>query len=448
MKSETEKPAREDRRGHSVPNDPALERTLEASIWDGAFYSAMIGLGESYLAPFALALGMNEVLTGQLAVIPILLGSVLQLFAQHGVNRLRSRRKWVVVCASVQAIALVWVAILGLVRGRPEWLFLMATGYWAAGMSAGPAWNAWISTVVPPEMRIHFFARRTRLIQLFTLGGLVSAGIVLYHGKQSTHYIEIFSGLFVLAAFCRAVSTWFLTQQPDTVTHPADAGGRLWPSLAPLKVPFTAAFVVFLFSMNLAVHWSAPYFTPYMLKQLKLDYLSYMFLVSVAFIARVLSYPLLEWLAERRGTQMLLLIGCLGVAPSPILWTFSDNFFYLVVLQAYAGFCWGSYELGVALTLFERFQGGKLAQFSTIVNFLNSVAMVTGSALAASSFGAGAPRASDYHRVFQASSLMRLLPILLLVLLIRKFSAVKPHQLVEEPQGDDGDVEASDRAVS
>jgi hypothetical protein len=44
-----------------------LHRDLRASLGDGAFYSLMVGLGETYLVAFALSLQASEIAAGLLA---------------------------------------------------------------------------------------------------------------------------------------------------------------------------------------------------------------------------------------------------------------------------------------------------------------------------------------------------------------------------------------------
>src|SRR4249920_195901 len=52
---------------------------LAASIGDAAGVSVMIGLGETYFAAFALALGTGETFAGLVATLPMLAGAALQL---------------------------------------------------------------------------------------------------------------------------------------------------------------------------------------------------------------------------------------------------------------------------------------------------------------------------------------------------------------------------------
>ena len=57
----------------------AVRKDLRASLADGASFSVMVGIGETYLAAFVLALGMGEIAAGLISSIPLLAGSVLQL---------------------------------------------------------------------------------------------------------------------------------------------------------------------------------------------------------------------------------------------------------------------------------------------------------------------------------------------------------------------------------
>ena len=99
-------------------------RDLGLSLWDGVFFSLMVGLGETYLPAFALALGHGEVLAGLVASVPMLIGGVVQLVAPRAVHALGSHRRWVVMLAGLQAAVfapLCWAAWTG--RLDAVWLF-------------------------------------------------------------------------------------------------------------------------------------------------------------------------------------------------------------------------------------------------------------------------------------------------------------------------------------
>src|SRR5213076_3316386 len=63
---------------------------LRASIGDAAAFSVMVGIGETYFAAFALALGTGETLAGLVATLPMLMGASLQLATPWFLKRARS----------------------------------------------------------------------------------------------------------------------------------------------------------------------------------------------------------------------------------------------------------------------------------------------------------------------------------------------------------------------
>jgi MFS family permease len=172
------------RRRHSV-----TRRNLRNCTIDGVIYSVMFGVGETYLAAFAISLGLGDVVAGLIASVPVAVGAILQLAVPAGVRWLGSQRRWVVLCAIVQATSFVPLIIGALVGRMPAAvLFVMASMYWAAAISAGPAWNTWVGTFIPRRVRAHYFGFRWRVCNMGTVTGLALAGLVLYWFATPIHY--------------------------------------------------------------------------------------------------------------------------------------------------------------------------------------------------------------------------------------------------------------------
>lgn len=166
------------------PAPPHRERDLRAITADGVFFSVMVGLGEAYVPAFALAVGLGEVVAGLVATVPMLAGAVLQLVTPLAVRKLGSYRRWVVICARLQALSFLPL-IAGAASGELSllWVGIATVGYWGFGMSTGPAWNAWVTSLVPAQARAGFFARRTRAAQAGLFVGLLLGGLALEAGR-------------------------------------------------------------------------------------------------------------------------------------------------------------------------------------------------------------------------------------------------------------------------
>src|SRR6516165_6423850 len=94
----------------------SLRKNLRNSVSDGAAFSVMVGIGETYFPAFVLAMGMGEIAAGLVASIPLLVGAILQMISPVAVVRLGSNRRWVITCVALQALSflpLVIAAVLG-----------------------------------------------------------------------------------------------------------------------------------------------------------------------------------------------------------------------------------------------------------------------------------------------------------------------------------------------
>jgi len=384
---------------------------------DAAAFSVMVGVGETYLPAFALAVGVGEVASGLLAAVPPLAGAVLQLASPAMVRRMRSHRRWVVICASLQAASFVPLIVAALVGRIPTGaIFLVASLYWGTGMATGPAWNTWVGTIVPPRVRAHYFATRTRITQIGVLVGLLLGGIVLQYGTAVGQRLHAFALLFLVAAACRTGSAWLLSATSEPAPLPEnyrsvptlEALGRL------LRRSHEGRLLLYLLSVQTAVHLSAPYFTPYMLGRLGLDYASYMVLIAASFGAKILMLPLLGILARRFGARQLLWVGGLGIVPLASLWIVSDWFPYLLVVQCLAGTAWGAYELATFLLVFETIREDERTSVLTTFNLANAVAMVGGSLIGGWILTRLGETQYAYHVIFVLSSLSRAVTVLFL----------------------------------
>lgn len=403
-------------RGPRVPNGNGaarraeLNRNLKCSLVDAGSFSVMVGSGETYFPAFALALGLSQVSSGLVATLPLLAGSMLQLASPFLLRRLGSYRRWTVACVMLQAAVFVSLIALALVRSLPAaLLFLFAAVYWGAGLSTGPAWSTWIGTLVPTTIRARFFAWRTRLVQAGTLIGFVLGGIVLQFGARADSALLAFAALFAAAGACRFVSGLSLARQSEPV--PPGDGERhvtLREFASRLGRRLDGKFLLYLMAIQAAVQLSGPYFTPYMLKQLKLSYASYMVLVATAFAAKMFSLPWLGHLAHRHGPQKLLAWGSLGIIPLSAGWLVTDNYAWLIFLQAIGGVAWAAYELSWFLLFFEMLPREERTSVLTTFNFGHSLASVVGSIVGGAVLLSLGERREVYLGLFVASTLLRI----------------------------------------
>lgn len=392
-----------------TPREPRLRDDLSSIATEGACHSTMVGLGEQYLPPFALAMGMGELAAGLITTIPLMMGGFLQLATPIGVRWAGSNRRWVVFGASLQAISFVPLIVGALTGTTPTALaFCSAAIYWGAGLATIPAWNTWMSTVVPHRCRAKYFAARTRITQAALLAAFVAGGFALQAAKSTRYLPVVFAILFAIASLARAISAWFLARQSEPM--PLPAGQRL---LGPREL-FTrirqtsiGRLLLFLTMMQGGVQIAGPFFGPFMLRQLQFSYGSYVTLIAVALIAKSLAGPVIGRSVNRWGTRRLLWWGALGIVPLSALWLISNNFWYLMVVQAVGGVAWSAYELAMLLLFLEALNATERTSILTSFQCMQSLSSACGSLLGGALLRVLGPSPGSYFLLFALSSLCR-----------------------------------------
>jgi MFS family permease len=420
----------------------SLRKTLKYSIIDGSFYSLTVGLGESYFAAFALALGTTDTYAGLISVVPLLIGSFGQIFVPFAVQHIKSYRKWVCIMALLQSLSLILLASVAATFSKVSGtlLFFAITFYWVTSMATNPAWNSWMGAFVPSVVRIRFFAHRNRLLQLFTLFGILGAGYFLQATKDRPDHLA-FAVLFVLAGFCRLISTIYLfrSHEPAEIALNIHALS-LRTQIKHLRNSPTGKLFLYLLTLHFTTNVASPYFAPYMLSELKLNYHQFALLTAAAMIAKFLSLPLWGKRAVRHSVPKLLSIGTLGIVLIPWLWINSTNFYFLIFLQVFGGIFWAAQELGTFLIFFEHLEPKTRASFLALFSLLNNSGVVIGSLMGGIFLRTFGENRNGYVMVFIVSGLLRLIPLAMMptcLNLPRKktrlfplFSAmVKPHFL-------------------
>jgi len=402
---------------------------------DGFLYCVMVGCGEAYFGAFAVALGLGEILAGLITSVPLVVGGMLQLITPRMVRVLGSLRRWVVLCATVQALSFFPLAAAAWRGAIPAWaLYAVVSVYWMVNYAQGPAWNTWVATLVPPRVRAKYFAQRTRVVQVGTVIGLVGAGLALQAAKRdpsSAHGVDVFAALFVGAGVSRLIASRCLAAQREPEPIPADfrvVSARQF--VARWRHGHDVRLLGYMLAVQTCVQISGPFFTPFMLVRLELDYLSYMVLIAASFLARSLVLPSIGRLAHAKGPRIVLIIGGIGLVPAAALWAASDNFWYLLCVQLMTGALWACYEIATFLLLFETIPAAERTSVLSLFNFCNSIAIVTGSFVGASLLWVLGDSVVAYHILFLASSGMRLLtlPLLLLQRVPRYAATAVPMQ--------------------
>ncbi|NVB83407.1 MAG: MFS transporter [Kofleriaceae bacterium] len=376
----------------------------------------MAGVAEVYLPAFGLALGMSPVLAGLLSTVPLFTGGVLQLIAPRAIVRTRSLRGWVAACMALQALSFVPLIVVALTRTHaPALVFASASLYWGAGMAASAGWTPWMARVVPAKLRNKFFGRRQGLVQATMLVGLVSAGFALHAFAGTDRILDAYAGLFALALAARLVSTISVARQGQGVDPTPRRRMRLRSVPPRLKGTPRASLLGYLVAASAAAAISGPFLTPYLLVQEGLGYLQYSIFTATIMVTKIVALPLAGRLVARVGLRRMLSASALAIAPIPFLWLASDQFWWLIVLQIYAGIAWAGFDLGLLLSLFDAADDAERTTIQVAYSALNAIGNAGASLVGGALLGYYGSDHHAYMMLFVVSAIARFAAAVLVV---------------------------------
>lgn len=411
---------------------------MRVSVADATSHGLMVGIGETYLPAFALAIGLGEVTAGLVASVPLMMGGLLQVATPWLLQKGLSEQRWVVIASLIQGLAffpLMIAAVIGYIS--PVSLLLCASLYWAGGLSGGPAWNSWMDKLIPRRVRANYFAGRSRFAQIATACGFLGGGILLQSSRSAGWETQAFSLLFFIAWLARTYSVCMLAIHRS----PHEESGR--KAIAPAVTECQASearsttelvtprnLILYLAMVQGVVQISGPFFTPYMLKHLQMSYMGFATLIATAFIAKIVALATWGKFAKHQGAQWLLLLGGMLIIPLSSLWIISENFFWLMTVQAISGVSWAAYELGFFLMLFESVPIARRVRLLTIYNLANTSAWCCGAMLGGLVLSYIGPSPSAYYALFAISTCGRALALIFLLTKCRGASAkIQQHGL-------------------
>ncbi|MBF0299584.1 MAG: MFS transporter [Oligoflexia bacterium] len=423
-----------------------LRNNLKASIWDGVFYSLMVGLGETYFQAFAVAYGFSSLLVGLVSTIPLITGSFIQLATPFLIGYFGSYKKWVIASVSLQGLCFIPLAVVAYRGGiHPLIIFLLITLYWACGMSAGPVWNAWLHSLLPSPIRMGFFAKRNALNYLATFTGIILTGLLLEEGKLLGFTYKTFALIFILSGMFRFFGVYCLNKQSessevfriertlDLLNENENENGngnentngvksenkkilkfieRVKSTLRLISKEKYGKILLFVLFFKMSVYFAAPFFTPFMLVEMKLSYWMYMLIISASFIGRITVMRFMRSLSTFFGVYNFLLLASFGIVFIPVAWIiFVPNVLYLFIVEIFSGMLWGVFDLCVFIIVFNDINEKEQAQVLSLFNFIHNLFLVISSFAGGIVLSFGGSSYHSYIYIFMISTFLRLISL-------------------------------------
>lgn len=363
--------------------DSRHAKSLDISWKEGIPAAFMIAVTDYYLIPLALFWGANPMEVGLLVAIPQLLGAFAQLVAVRAVRLIGTRLGFLVKTAAAQAATLAPVALLSLleVPGRVAILIVLVTAFRVLGNLIGTVWGSLASDYLQPEKRGLYFGWRNQITGAAGVLGVIFGGLLLY-AFRSVSEKSGFAILFLLTSLARFLSAGMMNHMEDLpVEDKPESHFSFYRFIARFRQSNFVKFVFYVGAITFATNLSAPYFNVYMLRDLNLNYFQYMLIHLSAVAGSVVSFPVWGRHADHFGNAKILKVSSLLIPLVPLLWLLPPSVPLLVLVEIYAGFVWGGFNLCSLNFIYDAVTPDKRVRCLGYFNLINGVAVFAGATL-------------------------------------------------------------------
>jgi MFS family permease len=277
-----------------------------------------------FMMAFAVVLGASNFVVGIIGAIGPL-AQIVQIPAVYLVERVGMRKLVVLLAGLVSRLAWVFVATIPLWVPR-EWrieafLAALLVHFWV-GSIGGCAFSSWIRDVIPDKAMSSFFSKRMALAT--ATGSLVSllgaAGIDTLK-QQLPSEEHAYAVVFAVGAVAGLFGLYFLGRIPEPRMHSSLRDGFLHVLKEPFRDANFRKLNIFLALWSLAVNFSAPFFTVYMLRRLGLSMTWVLGFSVVSQVMNVLFFRLWGRLTDRFNNKSVINVAgplfllCFGLWP-------------------------------------------------------------------------------------------------------------------------------------
>ena len=359
-----------------------IRRSPRFSFIDGIFASCMVGLTADYITPYALTLKATPAQIGVLSAAPNFASSLVQLKSADVAERLKSRRRMINLSVFLHTLMGIPIILIPyLFKSQPVFfLIFFVTLFNAFNAFAGPAWSSLMSDHVPVNKRGRYFGWRNKIFGIVTVLSAFLAGFILQLFKNNI--LKGFLVIFSLAFISRFISWCFLTRMFEPPFRAKkEAYFSFFDFIKRIRESNFAKFVIFVASLNFCVNLAAPFFSVFMLRDLKFNYLIYTVIVTTVTVAHIFTIDRWGERADKVGNIKVLKFTSLFIASIPLWWVINQNPLYLILIQAISGFAWAGFNLCAVNFIYDAVSPEKRTRCIAYFNVFTGLALCMGALL-------------------------------------------------------------------
>lgn len=371
--------------------DDRIKKSLRYSLFDGIFANVMSGFTDTFMAPYALAMGASAGFIGVLTSMPNLFGAFMQNLSATLSERLGSRKVLITNAVLIHALMLIPIISIPYIFGFHRLLFLVIfyTAFVSLNLLCFPAWSSLMADHVAEAERGRVFGMRNRIFGIVNVMSMFLAGSILHLSKKfltdSAGHVGIYAGIagfsviFSIAFIARLISWRFLTKMYEPRLEIREEHRfTIWAFLKRVRKTNFGRFVIFVVAMNFTVNISGPFLPVYMIRDLGFNYMTY---TIITLTATLTIFFMMNWWglhADHIGNRRVMRLTSFFLPLVPAVWLLSNNPWYLVAMQVFAGFFWAGFNLSTSNFIYDAVTPEKRTRCIAYFSVLNGLALFSG----------------------------------------------------------------------
>lgn len=356
-------------------------RPLQLSIFEGMFTSIMIGGGVTFIVPFALFLGANNLEIGFLLAFPALFAAFSQLGSIKLLDFYKQRRKAITTIVFLQALSWLMIALIPFLFPQNQ-IFALIVIYTIGnivGSIGGPIWQSWMSNLTPKEILGEYFGVRNALTGAIVFTTMLIAGLLLNFIEPSLT-LYAFSAIFLFSSLGRLTSSIIFRKIDDPECIIEKDSTKFLTFVSQLRKDNFGYFVLFGSLMTFAIALVGPFLSVYLLENLglKSDYFTYTLIICATTMAALISMPYWGKIIDKYGSIKTLKATGLLASFYPILLILVRDPIGLIFIEALSGIIFSGFNLCLANFIYESFKHEKIVKYAGYQAALFGIATFAG----------------------------------------------------------------------
>jgi MFS family permease len=343
--------------GNEDTFDNPYRRSQDLFILEGAVANVMgVLTGGIFLVGYASWLGASDYIAGILLSLP-LFTNFLQLLSALIYEKMERRKKFMITLIVMYRALICGIIFIPLILPKPLWIYglmvMVTLGYGCMSIFS-PGTSNWVVSVVPQRIRGRYFARRESVFQTTgMLASLIMGWIVDMLGKDYVAFAIVFGTALLFAA----LDVYFLTkiEEPPVQIHHKQRLKFSQLFVIPLQNKVYIRFVLYWMIWNFGLWMALPFFSVYMVNDLKLSYIFMTIQNTIQVITLVVAVRWWGRYGDTHSWDRALKLSCLVLCGAFALWILvtPGTVFLLIPLGVLSGIAFGGMNMSAFNAVFQ-----------------------------------------------------------------------------------------------